>query len=178
VIVPDPVVDAAAYQATLLAALGPDDPADAQSTTPAAIRALLAEAGPLLRARPEPGEWSVLECLGHLSDSELVVSGRYRWIIAQDEPELVGYDQAVWVARLDHVADDPEELIGLFETLRQANLGLWRRRGASDGPRVGRHRERGPESYDLTFRLQAGHDRVHLDQARRALAAVRESPTG
>jgi hypothetical protein len=25
----------------------------------------------------------------------------------------------------------------------------------------------------MTFRLAAGHDRVHLDQARRALAAVR-----
>jgi len=35
------------------------------------------------------------------------------------------------------------------------------------------HRERGPESYDLTFRLAAGHDRVHLAQARRALTAVR-----
>jgi hypothetical protein len=34
------------------------------------------------------------------------------------------------------------------------------------------HAERGPESYELTFRLIAGHDRFHLAQARRALAAV------
>jgi hypothetical protein len=35
------------------------------------------------------------------------------------------------------------------------------------------HEERGPESFELTFRLAAGHDRFHLAQAERALAAVR-----
>jgi hypothetical protein len=34
---------------------------------------------------------------------------------------------------------------------------------------VGIHEERGPESYDLTFRLIAGHDRIHLAQARESL---------
>jgi hypothetical protein len=37
------------------------------------------------------------------------------------------------------------------------------------------HAERGPESYELTFRLIAGHDRFHLAQAERALDAVRSS---
>jgi hypothetical protein len=36
---------------------------------------------------------------------------------------------------------------------------------------VGIHEERGPESFDLTFRLIAGHDRNHLRQARRILDA-------
>ncbi len=171
--VPDPVAEAAAYQAMLLAALGDDDPAEVQSATPAAIRALLAEAGTDLRTPPEPGEWSVLECLGHLVDGELVVSGRYRWIIAQDTPAIVGYDQAIWVARLRHGDDDPADLVGLFEALRRSNLALWARFGATHGDRIGMHSERGPESYDLTFRLGAGHDRIHMAQARRALDAVR-----
>ena len=116
---------------------------------------------------------AVLECLGHLGDGELVVSGRYRWIIAEDTPAIVGYDQALWVAHLRHRDDDPDELVAQFDALRRANLALWERFGASHGARIGMHNERGPESYDLTFRLAAGHDRVHLDQARRALAAVR-----
>jgi len=57
--------------------------------------------------------------------------------------------------------------------LRTANLDLWARRPVADRGRVGRHNERGPESYEMTFRLAAGHDRVHLDQAQRALEAVR-----
>lgn len=170
---PDPIREAKAYQASLLAALGDDDPAEAQAQTPARIRALIRDAGPDLRARPEPGEWSVLECIGHVVDAEVVYTGRYRWTIAHDEPELIGYDQDQWVDRLRHRDDDEAELTGLFEALRSANLALWRRSTAAERGRIGRHRERGPESFDLSFRLIAGHDRVHLDQADRALAAVR-----
>ena len=170
--IPDPVADAAAYQASLLAALGEDDPAEVQVGTVDAIRALIAEAGSDLRTRPEPGEWSVLECVGHITDSELIAAARVRWILAEDEPDIVGYDQALWVAALEHNEDDPSRLVATFAALRDANLDLWARRSLADRERIGRHRERGAESYDMTFRLAAGHDRIHLAQARRALAAV------
>ena len=58
------------------------------------------------------------------------------------------------------------------EALRRANLALWARSTEEERARFGVHSERGPESYDLTFTMIAGHDRFHLDQARRALAAV------
>ncbi len=169
---PDPIRDAAAYQQSLLAALGGDDPAEVQAATPAVIRALVAEAGPDLRTRPEPGEWSVLGCLTHIADAELVMAGRYRWVVAHDEPEIIGYDQDLWVARL-HEGDDPAAMLALFEALRAANLALWARTSPADHERIGRHRERGAESFDLMFRMIGGHDRVHLAQARRALAQVR-----
>jgi hypothetical protein len=170
---PGPVSSPEAYRASLLAALGEDDPADAQRQTSAAIRALVAEASDLLRVRPDPDEWSVLECVGHIVDSELVAGARERWIISEHEPQIVGYDQAIWVDRLEHNADDPELLIATFEAMRAANLDLWARRPVADRARVGLHNERGPESYEMTFRLAAGHDRIHLAQARRALDAVR-----
>ncbi len=170
---PNPVREPAAYQALLLSLIGEEDPADVQAATPAALRELVAEAGSALRRRPEAAEWSVLECLGHVVDAEIVGSGRYRFILAQDAPPLPGYDQDRWVERLRHAEDDPHELLALFEALRRANLAVWRRTPVEERARVGMHAERGPESYDLTFRLMAGHDRFHLDQARRALAAVR-----
>ena len=67
----------------------------------------------------------------------------------------------------------PQEIEGLFETLRASNLRLWAQTPVADRERFGRHRERGPESYGLIVRLGAGHDRFHLAQAERALAAVR-----
>jgi hypothetical protein len=170
---PDPVHEARAYQDSLLAALGDDDPADAQATTPDRIRALMADAGTDLRTRPEPREWSVLECIGHVTDAETVMSARYRWVIAHDEPELIGYDQDLWVDGLRHNDDDPAELLAAFEAARRANISLWRRSSPAQRARVGIHRERGRESFDLMFRLLAGHDRVHLDQADRSLAEVR-----
>jgi hypothetical protein len=169
---PDPVAEAAAYQQHLLGLLGQDDPAEVQAATAAAWRALVGEAGDRVALRPEPEEWSVLECLGHAFDSEWVVGARYRWIVAHDEPPLVGYDQDLWVDRLEHGKDDPGVLLDTFAALRTANLVLWARSSEQERARIGMHTERGPESFDLTFRLQAGHDRFHLDQARRALARL------
>ena len=169
---PDPVAEAAAYQQHLLGLLGDDDPAEVQAGSADAWRDLLGAAGARVAERPEDGEWSVLECLGHAADAEVVYTGRYRWSIAHDEPPLIGYDQDLWVERLHHGEDDPQELLALFEALRRANLAFWARSTPQERARVGMHAERGPESYDLSFRLIAGHDRFHLAQAHRALAAL------
>jgi hypothetical protein len=174
---PDPVTDPRAYQELLVGLVGADDPAEVQQGTPSLVRTLVDEAAADLRARPQPGEWSVLECVAHMLDAEIVASGRYRWILAHDEPELVGYDQDLWVDQLHQPPEDPGELLATFEALRQANLGLWARTPSAFRDRVGLHRERGPESYGLTFTLMAGHDRFHLAQARRALDGVRSAQT-
>jgi hypothetical protein len=169
----DPVRAPDAYRQSLLAALGDDDPAIVQAATPRLLRELVDGAGKELRIAPEPGEWSVAECLAHLVDGELIISARSRWILAEDEPDIVGYDQDRWVSRLGQVAEGPATLLAVFESLRRWNLELWARTPVAERSRIGRHRERGPESYELTFRLAAGHDRVHLQQARRALEAAR-----
>ena len=168
-----PVDAPEAYRRMLLGLLGDDDPTVVQAATVARLRALVREAGPLVAVRPEPGEWSVVECLGHLTDGELVVAARARWILAEDEPDIVGYDQDRWVDRLRHREDEPGELIALFDALRTANLRLWAKTPPADRARSGIHLERGTESYELMTRLAAGHDRFHVAQAERALAAVR-----
>ena len=162
-----------AYQKQLLALLGDDDPARVLEQTEPLVRSVLNDAGSDLRTRPAPAEWSVLELLGHLVDAETVMSGRYRWTVSQDEPPLLGYDQDLWVARLRHNDDQPDELLTVFSALRAANLQLWRRSSAADRQRVAMHAERGPESYELMFRMLAGHDRFHLNQMRETLRQVR-----
>ena len=66
--------------------------------------------------------------MAHISDAEIVYAGRYRWILAHDQPELIGYDQDLWVDRLHQPVEDAAQLLALFEPLRQANLALWRGR--------------------------------------------------
>ena len=166
---PDPVAEAAEYQRFILGKLGDDDPLEVQTATPEVLRDLFRGARDRLRARPAPSEWSVLETAGHMLDAEVVASARYRWTLAEDEPRLIGYDQELWMGRLRHDREDPDELLATFEALRKANLGLWSRSSAEDRARIGLHEERGPESYELVFRLIAGHDRNHLAQARDAL---------
>ena len=168
-----PAAQPSAYQTSLLDRLGDQDPAEVQARTPAEVRRLAADAGPLLRERPEPGEWSVLELIGHIVDAELVVGGRYRWILAHDRPALMPYDQDLWADRLRHNEADPDDLIAPFVAMRAANLALWRRMPVEERARYGIHEERGPESYELTFRLLAGHDLFHVEQAWQTLATVR-----
>lgn len=167
---PDPISEPKAYQDHLLGLLGSDDPAEVQAGAPDLWRSLVADAGERGHRRPETTEWSLVECLGHALDAEIVSAARYRWILAHDEPELIGYDQDLWVDRLHALGDeDPNELLSLFEPLRAANLALWARSSEEGRARVGVHAERGRESFDLLFRMIAGHDRFHMAQARRAL---------
>lgn len=170
---PDPVLDPKGYQDHLIGLLGEDDPAAVQASTPPKLRALVRDAGYDLRTRPEPGEWSVMGCMAHMLDAEIAMSARYRFVLAHDEPPLIGYDQDLWVDRLHGDDEDVESILDLFDALRLANVTLWQRTPAELRQRVGMHEERGPESYDLAFRMIAGHDRFHMAQAERALSTLR-----
>ena len=169
----DPVEDPTGYQKLVLSYLGEDDPAAVQAQTPRLLAELIADAGELLRTPPAAGEWSVLQLLGHILHAELVSSFRYRAIVAEDEPRLAPYDQDRWVDLLPSDDLGPEEQLRLFEVLRAANLALWARSSQAERDRIGMHEERGPESFELSFRLIAGHDRLHHEQARNTLDRLR-----
>ncbi len=169
---PDPVARPNEYQALLLSVLGDRDPGEVYEQLDAQTAAVVSEAGEGLRTRPAGGEWSVLELLGHLTDAELMIGSRCRSILGQDQPPLPGYDQDTWVERQRHNDADPANLLALLAALRAANLRLWRGASDEERARLGIHAERGPESFDLTFRLGAGHGLLHLDQMQKTLAAI------
>jgi hypothetical protein len=161
-----------AYQQMLLARVGDQDPVLVQSRTPDLVRQLVSDAGRQVRTQPAPEEFSVAQLVGHLVDAELVSSTRYRWILAEDRPDRPGYEQDDWVRVSAYGDADPALLVEVFSALRKLNLDLWQRTPPSDRDREGEHSERGPESYEITFRLIAGHDLVHLDQGRQTLEAL------
>lgn len=169
---PDPISAPQQYQDYLLGLLGQDDPAEVQASTPERLRTLVSAGADRLTVVPEPGEWSAYGCIAHMVDAELVMSGRYRWVLAHDQPPLIGYDQDLWVDSLHRGDESIDDLLALFIPLREANVALWQRTSVADRARVGIHAERGPESFELAFGMIAGHDRFHIDQAERALAAA------
>jgi DinB superfamily len=65
--------------------------------TPVVLRALVNgvdEAG--LRRRPAPGEWAIIEVVGHLADTEERALARVRRMLAEQDPELEPFDRRPW----------------------------------------------------------------------------------
>jgi hypothetical protein len=126
----------------------------------------------VLRTRPFEGKWTPNEVIGHLTDSEWVYGYRFRLILSENDPTILGTKQDLWVAALRHNEREPSELVEIFRTMRLFNLALWRRTSPEDLRRAGQHNERGPESLGVMLRLLAGHDLSHVDQITRYIQAV------
>jgi uncharacterized damage-inducible protein DinB len=125
-----------------------------------------------LRQPERPGKWSIVAILQHLADSELVWGYRLRKVLAEDRPELTGFDQDRWAERFDYDHASRDAALGMFRVLRDANLQLLEAASGSDLDRVGVHAERGEESVRHMMRLYAGHDLVHRNQITRVRKVV------
>ncbi|MCC6132552.1 MAG: DinB family protein [Acidobacteria bacterium] len=148
-----------------LDALGGDDPIDAMKKAPARLAKLVEGlTEKQLSKKPAPGKWSIKEIVAHLTDGEVVLGFRYRFVAAHDRPAVPGYDQDAFVERLGVDAARTKELVEDFERLRKANLNLLKRLPEGAFDRVGVHAERGDESIRTMVTLYAGHDRIHLQQ--------------
>lgn len=70
-------------------------------------------------ARPIPGKWSTVECVGHLADTEIFFTDRIVRTIAMDRPLLMSADEKLYIERLDYQGFDLEEQLALFKALRR-----------------------------------------------------------
>lgn len=89
-----------------------DEIADTLDTLPTMLRVLLAPIEPeALRSRPEPGEWSVMEVIGHLiATDDGAFRGRIEAIIA-GEPEIAGFDPWAAINERDFGTESLDSLI-------------------------------------------------------------------
>jgi hypothetical protein len=119
--------------------------------------------------RPEPGEWSANECVGHLIEAERRgFAGRIRRILAADRrdipTDLESWDPpAVAQGRRDHLRP-AAELAAEFSQLRADGVGLVRSLTAADMDRVGMHPMVGPLRVDELLAEWVHHDRNHIRQ--------------
>ena len=150
-------------------ALPPARIADLLAASATMIVAELEALGPAGGWRPERGEWSANECVGHLIEAEgRGFAGRIRRILAADRPEipadLEGWDPpAVAEARRDHLRSGAE-LAAEFAASRNDGLALLRSLGEADMGRVGIHPDVGPLRVDELLGEWVHHDRNHTRQ--------------
>ena len=146
-------------------ALGPAQIAELLEASAATILAELEALGPDAGWRPAPGEWSAMECLGHIVEAERRgFNGRIRTILAADRPALQGWDQvAAAAARRDHERE-PAELLAEFLPLRADSIDLVRTLGPDDLARTGIHERVGELSVGDLVGEWVHHDRNHVKQ--------------
>lgn len=114
------------------------------------------------RKRYAPGKWSVKEVVGHLADTERIMSYRALRIARGDETPLPGFDENAYVPPAKFDARPLADLIGDLFTVRAATVALfrtfdadaWRRRGTASGK---------PISVRALGYMIPGHERHHVE---------------
>ena len=141
---------------------------------PARLKAALAKVPPnALKWRPVPGEWSAHEVVCHCADSETNSYARIRFLVAEKEPTIVGYDQEQWAVTLEYHSHPLEPALATVEAVRANTAALIRRLPDIAWARVGTHTESGRYTADDWLDIYAEHLEIHADQIEKNLAAWR-----
>lgn len=120
-----------------------------------------------LDRRPPSGEWTAREIVHHLADSESMAYIRLRRLIAEDDPQIAGYDEPEWARRL-HYGRPIAASIAVVQAVRAASLELLRSLTPAEWARTGTHSESGAYSVDRWLDIYAEHTHEHADQIARA----------
>jgi hypothetical protein len=124
-----------------------------------------------LEAKPGPGRWSAREIVHHLADSEITAGVRLRRLLAEDRPQIQGYDQDEFARRLHY--DRPHEAsLELFRTVRESTAELLERLQPADWMREGTHSESGRYTVETWLKIYADHAHKHARQIREARGAA------
>src|SRR5260370_42378928 len=122
----------------------------------------------ILRYKPAPDKWCILQILAHLADMEILYAYRMRQMLADKKPVLAAIDQDDWARNLGYMKESPAELVALYGLNRYHSLQLLRRLQPDDLEKSAYHPEL---KKDVTIAEYAekmsGHGANHLQQIER-----------
>lgn len=142
---------------------------EAAEKSPKEIAAAVSGLTPaVLRYKPAPEKWSILEILGHLADIEIVYGYRLRQMLADAKPVIAPMDQDAWAKNLGYLETPAPELVASYGLNRHHNLRLLRRLKPGDLAKSAFHPE---YKKDVTVaelvEKMSGHGANHLEQIER-----------
>jgi uncharacterized damage-inducible protein DinB len=94
-------------------------------------------------ARPGPGQWSILEVVLHLADSDAISIDRMKRMLTEDNPALLYADETAYVERLFSHDQSLEDALVLFEVGRLHFARVLRKLPDEAFERTGTHNRRG-----------------------------------
>jgi len=96
-----------------------------------------------LTARPGPGDWSILELVIHLADSDSIAIDRMKRMLIEDNPPLLYADETAYVRLLASHEQSLEDALTLFEIGRRQFARVLRTLPDEAFDRAGTHNRRG-----------------------------------
>ena len=127
----------------------------------------------LLDYKPADGGWSPREVVHHTADSELTSAIRLRRLLAEDRPEIIGYDGDEFARRLFYAERPVQPSLDAIRAARETSASLLERLREDDWHRAGTHSEMGPYSIDDWLAIYAVHCHEPAEQIERAVAEGR-----
>jgi len=119
----------------------------------------------ILRFKPTPEKWCILEILGHLADMEIVLGYRLRQMLGDTKPVIAPLDQDAWARNLGYMDSPPAELVAFYGLARHHSLRLLRRVTPADYTRSAHHPEYEREMTVAEIAQRMGlHGANHLSQ--------------
>ncbi len=127
--------------------------------------------------RPAPEKWSVHEIVCHCADSETNAAMRIRYLVAEEKPLVLGYDQARWARVLDYHHAKIELALAAVDVMRAHTVNLLRHLPESAWSIVATHTDSGSYSTEDWLSVYAEHLEKHSKQIDSNLAAWRAEET-
>jgi hypothetical protein len=139
---------------------------DVAEKSPKEIAAAVSGLAPaVLRRKPDPMKWCILEILGHLADIEIVYAYRLRQMLADEKPVIAPMDQDAWAKNLGYMETPAPELVALYGLTRHHNLRLLHRLKPGDLVKSAFHPELKRDVTVATIiEMMSGHGLNHLQQ--------------
>jgi hypothetical protein len=107
-----------------------------------------------------PGKWSIKEVVGHMIDTERVMSYRALRIARNDKTDLPGFDENVFVANANFGSRTLGDLLEEFQVVRAATIHLAKHLDAEAAMRRGSANGHVVTPRALLY-IIAGHERHH-----------------
>ncbi len=114
--------------------------------------------------RPAPDGWTIHETIIHITDSEANSFVRCRRLVAEPGSTVMGYDENVWLRRLDYHAQSTDDALALFRWLRGNSYKLIAHQPEAVWANTVTHSDSGPMTLDDWLDTYARHVSDHIAQ--------------
>jgi hypothetical protein len=119
----------------------------------------------VMQWRPAPGEFSVREIVVHCADAETVDATRIRYLTAERDPVIMGYDESEWARVLEYHNHSLETALATVDVVCANTISLLKRPPETAwAAAIGRRTMSGRYTADDWLATESEHIEEHIKE--------------